>query len=73
MVTTVDDLSHEEFMAIYTFKDKRNSWYRVLNHGSTKRMLIHQLMGHELIWQEFGYVGSDIVGCSCGNWKNSIW
>lgn len=73
MVITVDDLTEEEFLVLLNHKGKRNNWYKTLNHGSTKRRLIHELMGHELIWQNFSYIGSDIVGCSCGNWKKSIW
>lgn len=63
---TVDDLTENEFLAVYKARQDSGNMYRWLTSGNYRRELIHKLMGHTIIEADGGPVGMYTIGCSCG-------
>lgn len=62
-VLTVDDLTDEEFRAVLETRESKRRWFWCV---VSRRELIHEVMGHEILWADGGSVGMYVDGCSCG-------
>lgn len=62
---TVDDLSEEEFLELVRLKI-RNIQFDWVIRRQVRKELIHRLMGHEIQYTDYGPIGYECSGCSCG-------